>query len=94
MLTKLFIWLTRLKYKRNAGGAENAFDSSFPLREYVWVLEDKRLTQLAGNNKEAVIAEAHIKGKRGWLHERIEYRHVIRSWKEAGIWVKAKNNTA
>jgi len=52
----------------------------------VWVLEDNRVTQIAGKDKDFLIKCAHEEAFRGYLHERLEYRHVIKSWKKGKIW--------
>ena len=81
---KILNWLLRGYLK--PGDSSSAFDPNYPLREMVWVLEDNRVTQIAGKDKDFLIKCAHEEGLRGYLHERLEYRHVIKSWKEADLW--------
>jgi len=85
---KLLNWL--LRGKLQTGDSSSAFDPNYPLREMVWLLEDNRVTQIAGKDKDFLIKCAHDEGLRGFLHERLEYRHVIKSWKEGELWRERK----
>jgi len=85
---KILNWLLRGDLK--PGDSSSAFDPNYPKRELIWVLEENGLTRLAGKSKRHLIRCAHKEGKRGFLHERLEYREVIKSWKEGGLWRERK----